>query len=245
MSSKKSSSVEIGKMQKIDLFIGNFIVSLRIKILENWEKYIHIYLVFICFLIFIGLPFLYIFIFKFPDLFIKMLSPIATFFGVMVALYLGLRKNKIHIGQNYEITDNFVCANIFGQNNSSCVIEILGVSIVELDGYKKNTALPDSYFEKEWKKSLLKTRLVNSESITEIIIFNERENLDILNPVLKEININSSIESISQLAHWIQSPNDDLNYMIDIEYRRNDRYGKQSVQIPLKEIIESGIIKRY
>lgn len=233
MIGRNKDVTKLGKLKWLDMKLGNFISKYKKLIKCNLDNYSNIYsVIFVIFL----LSFI---VFKF-DTFEHYLFQLSTLASAIVALYLGKGKNKIQICQNYEVRKDYAGVNIFGKNKSSCVIEITGMDITEIN--KNNNVVPYYYFEKIMNSEISATRLVSSDGITRIAIIDTKNKIDILNPVLNERQKISTVKENNEFIKWIKNPDGIHEYEINIYYKRNDKYRKNSVRIPMKSIIDQKLI---
>ncbi|CAI2552139.1 hypothetical protein AKUA2003_00690 [Apilactobacillus kunkeei] len=233
---KKCDKTKLGVLKLFDIKLGNFISNCKEKIQRNFYYYENIYHSLFCIVLILIICFNLKFVIQF-------VLQISTFAGVIVSLYLGLGKNKIRIGQNYEIRKGYAGVNLFGKNKSSCIIEITKISVVEIEKDKMNIVIPDYYFERYLNSEISKTKLVNSEGITRVPIIDYKNNLDILNPVLNERKQLKNIDENNEFIKWTQNTNGNHDYELKINFRRNDKYGETSALIPMKKMIKEDLIK--
>lgn len=233
---KKCDKTKLSMLKLFDIKLGNFISNCKEKIQRNISYYEHIYHS----IFFIVLILIICFNLKFV---IRFVLQISTFAGVIVSLYLGLGKNKIRIGQNCEVRKGYAGVNLFGKNKSSCIIEITEISVVEIENDKMNIVIPNYCFEEFMNSEISRTKLVNSEGITRISVIDDKNNLDILNPILNERKQLKNIDENTDFIKWIENINENHDYELQIKFRRNDKYGENSALIPMKKMIKENLIK--
>lgn len=235
MIGRNKDVTKLGMFESLDMKIGNLISRNKEKINRNLDKYKHIYYV-IFVLLLIG----------YSILKSSYFWGFGTLFGSGILLYLlkmfkAIKgKDKIKIGQNYDVRKRYAGANIFGKNRSSCIIEVTDIDIIDV---KKNViVVPRQFFERIMNSEISRTMVVTSDKITKIPIIDEKNKIDVLNPVLKEEQKMTALKENIEFINWVKRPDNTNRYEINIHYRRNDEYGDNSVHIPLKSIIDEGLI---